>query len=146
MVANNRSSAEEERDNATLGKVLGSLELEVMGFMWKTEQATVRQVTEAISRKRPKAYTTIMTVMVHLVDKGLLKRRKQGKRYRYKVVFDRQEFLRETAKSRLQNLVNDFGDIAVAQFLEQIDNIGSTRLQQLRDMVQKASSESNIPK
>jgi predicted transcriptional regulator len=146
MIANNRSSVEEKRDNATLGKVLGSLELEVMDFMWQTGQATVQQVTDAISRKRPKAYTTIMTVMVHLVDKGLLKRRKQGKRYRYKVVFDRQEFLRETAKSRLQNLVNDFGDIAVAQFLEQIDNIGSTRLQQLRDMVQKASSESNIPK
>jgi predicted transcriptional regulator len=143
MVANNRSSAEEERDNATLGKVLGSLELEVMGFMWKTEQATVRQVTEAISRKRPKAYTTIMTVMVHLVDKGLLKRRKKGKRYRYKVVFGRQEFLKETAKSRLKNIVNDFGDIAIAQFLEQIDNIDSTRLQQLRNVVQKASSESN---
>ncbi len=145
MVANNKSSVEEERDNVTLGKVLGSLELEVMDFMWKTGQATVQQVTETISRKRPKAYTTIMTVMVHLVDKGLLKRRKKGKKDRYKVVFGRQEFLKETAKSRLQNLVSDFGDIAIAQFLEQIDNIDSKRLQELRNLVQEASNETNTP-
>ncbi len=145
MIDNNRNSAQEKRDNATLGKVLGSLELEVMDFMWKTGQATVQQVTNAVSRKQPKAYTTIMTVMVHLVEKGLLKRIKEGKRYRYKVVFGRQEFLKETAKGRLQDLVSDFGDIAIAQFLEQIDNIDSARLQQLRDVVQKASSESNTP-
>ena len=87
----------------------------------RTQKTAVQQVTDAISRHEHKAYTTIMTVMVHLVEKGLLTRIKEGKRYRYKVVFSRQEFLKETAKGRLQTLVSDFGDIAVAQFLEQID-------------------------
>lgn len=146
MVANNRSSAEEERDNATLGKVLGSLELEVMDFMWKTGQATVQQVTETISRKRPKAYTTIMTVMVHLVDKGLLKRIKEGKRYLYKVAVGRQEFLKETAKNRLHTLVSDFGDLAIAQFLEQIENMDSKKLQELRNLLPKVSNDGNTPK
>jgi predicted transcriptional regulator len=146
VMDNSRSSAQEERANAILGKVLGSLELEVMDFMWQTGQATVQQVTEAISRRGHKAYTTIMTVMVHLVGKGLLKRTKEGKRYRYQVAVDRQEFLKETAKSRLQALVSDFGDIAIAQFLEQIDNTDSTRLQQLRNLVHEASNDSNTPK
>lgn len=140
MVANNRSSAEEERDNATLGKVLGSLELEVMDFMWQTGQATVQQVTEAISRQRPKAYTTIMTVMVHLVDKGVLKRIMEGKRYLYTVALDRQEFLKVTAKRRLQTLVSDFGDIAVAQFVEQIENMDSKRLQELRNLLHEVGN------
>jgi predicted transcriptional regulator len=145
MVDNNRNTAQTKRANLILRKVLGSLELEVMDFMWQTGQATVQQVTEAISRKEHKAYTTIMTVMVHLVGKGLLKRIKEGKRYRYKVAVDRQGFLRETVKSRLQTLVSDFGDIAIAQFLEQIDNIDSTRLQQLRNIVHEDSNVSNTP-
>lgn len=145
MVANNSKSAQEERAHAILGKVLGSLELEVMDFMWQTGQATVRQVTEAISRKGHKAYTTIMTVMVHLVGKGLLRRIKEGKRYRYKVVFGRQEFLKETMKSRLKDFVSDFGDIAIAQFLEQIDSLDSTRLQQLRNLVQEAPNDGKKP-
>ncbi len=146
MVANNNSSVQGKRINAILSKVLGSLELQVMDFMWKTGQATVQQVTEAISHQRPKAYTTIMTVMVHLVDKGVLKRIKEGKRYLYKVAVGRQEFLKVTARSRLQTLVNDFGDIAMAQFLEQIENMDSKKLQELRNLLYKVSNDGNTPK
>ena len=145
MVDNNNSSAQEERVNTILRKVLGSLELQVMDFMWQTGQATVRQVAEAISRKQYKAYTTIMTIMVHLVEKGLLKRIKEGKRYLYKVAINRQEFVRESSKSRLQALVGDFGDIAIAQFLETIENIDSKELQRLRNLVNKAGDDRNTP-
>ena len=145
MVDNNNSSAQEKRLNTILRKVLGSLELQVMNFMWQTGQATVRQVTEAIGRKQYKAYTTIMTIMVHLVEKGLLKRFKEGKRYRYKVVVSRQEFLQERSKSRLQALVGDFGDIAIAQFLEEIENIDSNELKRLRNLVNKAGDDRNTP-
>jgi predicted transcriptional regulator len=75
----------------------------------------------------------------------LLKRIKEGKRYLYKVAVGRQEFLKETAKSRLQALVSDFGDIAIAQFLEQIDSLDSTRLQQLKNLVHEATNEGNTP-
>ena len=87
-----------------------------------------------------------MTVMVHLVDKGLLKRIKEGKRYLYKVTVGRQEFLKNRAKSQLQTLVGDFGDIAIAQFLEQIENIDSKRLQELRNLVHEVSNDRNTPK
>lgn len=141
MIGNNRGSTQEERANAILGKVLGSLELKVMDFMWQTERATVQQVTETISRKGHKAYTTIMTVMLHLVEKGLLRRTKEGRSYQYKVVFGRQEFLKETVKSRLKDIISDFGDMAIAQFFEQIDNLDSTRLQQLKNPVQEANND-----
>ena len=124
-----------------LKKLLGSLETQVMEFMWQTGEATVQEVTDALNRKRRIAYTTVMTVMVHLVDKGLLARTKEGKRYRYMVARDKQEFLRDSSNSRLQDLISDFGDIAIAQFLEQIEQIDDDRLQRLRDLVQEASDE-----
>jgi len=127
-----------------LKKLLGSLELEVMKSVWQTGEATVQQVVKAISRRRAIAYTTVMTVMGHLVDKGLLSRTMEGKRYRYVVARSRDEFLRETSKSMVRSLVDDFGDLAIAQFLGEIDNVDAGRLEELRSRVQEASSESDV--
>lgn len=140
MTAQIQSAQPEARDSI-LRKLLGSLETQVMEFMWQTGEATVQEVTDALNRKRRTAYTTVMTVMVHLVDKGLLARTKEGKRYRYMVARDKQEFLRDSSNSRLQDLISDFGDIAIAQFLEQIEQIDDDRLQRLKDLVQEAGNE-----
>lgn len=140
MTAQIQSAQPEARDSI-LRKLLGSLETQVMEFMWQTGEATVQEVTDALNRKRRIAYTTVMTVMVHLVDKGLLARTKEGKRYRYMVARGKQEFLRDRSNSRLQDLISDFGDIAIAQFLEQIEQIDDDRLQRLKDLVQEAGNE-----
>lgn len=140
MTAQIQSAQPEARDSI-LRKLLGSLETQVMEFMWQTGEATVQEVTDALNRKRRIAYTTVMTVMVHLVDKGLLARTKEGKRYRYMVARGKQEFLRDSSNSRLQDLIGDFGDIAIAQFLEQIEQIDDDRLQRLKDLVQEAGNE-----
>ncbi len=144
MSINGRVKLPEAQAATALKKLLGSLELEIMEFMWQADEATVRQVTKVIDHKRPIAYTTVMTVMGHLVDKGLLARIKEGKRYRYRVVRSRDEFLHDTSKSMVHSLVNDFGDLAIAQFLGEIDNLDDDRLEELRSRVQEASSESDV--
>ena len=111
--------------------------------MWHVGEATVRQVTEAINQRRSLVYTTVMTVMGHLVDKGLLARTKEGKRYRYRVVQSRSEFLHETSRSMIRTLVDDFGELAIAGFLGEIDKVEAERLEQLRNLVQEASGENN---
>ncbi len=131
--------------NATvLNKLLGSLELQVMESVWQTGEATVQQVVQVISRRRPIAYTTVMTVMGHLVDKELLSRTMEGKRYRYVVARSRDEFLHETSKSMIRTLVNDFGDLAIAQFLGEIDNVDYDKLEKLRSLIQETSSENDV--
>ena len=144
MSADKRSKKPKEQIVATLKKLLGSLELQVMEFMWQTGEATVQQVVQTINRRRPIAYTTVMTVMGHLVDKSLLSRTMEGKRYRYLVARSRDEFLHETSRSKVQSLVNDFGDLAIAQFLGEIDNVEGSRLEELRRRAQEASHESDL--
>ncbi len=146
MSANNRGKKPKEQLVATLKKLLGSLELQVMEFMWQTREATVQQVVKALKRKRPIAYTTVMTVMGHLVDKELLSRTMEGKRYRYLVARSRDEFLLDSSRSMIHTLVDDFGDLAIAQFLGEIDNVDTDRLEQLRSLTQEATGESDISK
>ncbi len=135
----------ERQGLATLKKLLGSLELEVMEFMWQAREATVLQVMKSINHNRPIAYTTVMTVMGHLVDKGLLTRTKEGKRYCYRLAQSRDEYLHETSKSMVRTLVDDFGDLAIAEFLGEISKVDADRLKQLRNLVEEASGEGDIP-
>jgi predicted transcriptional regulator len=49
-------------------------ELAIMKIVWRLEEATVRDVYEAMLEKRQVAYTTVMTMMRILEDKGYLKK------------------------------------------------------------------------
>src|SRR5215210_1351708 len=62
----------QRRGDAVLHKLLGDLELEIMELMWERKQATVRDIVMQLRPTRPRAYTTIMTVMFHLAEKDLL--------------------------------------------------------------------------
>jgi BlaI family penicillinase repressor len=49
-------------------------ELAIMKIVWRLEEATVRDVYEAMLETRQVAYTTVMTMMRILEDKGYLKK------------------------------------------------------------------------
>jgi len=65
---------------------LTDAELEVMQAIWELEGGTVREVHEQLNRNRPLAYTTVMTMLNILEEKGHLTRRKQGRAYLYQPV------------------------------------------------------------
>ncbi len=143
----NRDQTKSARDEtaAVLSSLLGSLELEVMEFMWQAGEATVRQVGETISHKRSIAYTTVMTVMGHLVDKGLLSRTLEGKKYRYQVAQSKDEFLYQASQRMIRTLINDFGDLAIAGFLGEISQLEPGRLEQLRRLARGTRGEAGAP-
>lgn len=62
---------------------LGETEMEVLHHVWDMGEATVKQVRKRILENREVAYTTIMTVMKNLAEKGYLKYRKEGVTYVY---------------------------------------------------------------
>ena len=65
---------------------LTNAELEIMHVVWELDGGTVRQVHEILNQQRPLAYTTVMTMMNILEEKGHLTRRKEGRAYRYEPV------------------------------------------------------------
>ena len=76
----------------------GSLENEIMKTIWLLEEidendVSVNEVQEVINRNSDssRAYTTVKTVMDRLVDKNMLVRYKQGKKFFYKSVSSRDE-------------------------------------------------------
>lgn len=63
---------------------MGKVELEILNIVWEKGEASSKDVYEHIREKRDTAYTTIMTMMGILYDKGYLDRSQKGRAYIYK--------------------------------------------------------------
>ena len=59
-------------------------ELAIMKVIWRLDKATVRDVYESLREKREIAYTTVMTMMKILEDKGYLKKTRIDRAYEYR--------------------------------------------------------------
>lgn len=121
-----------------LRKVLGDLESEVMETVWKSGDVTVREVHEMVGGRKDLAYTTVMTVMSRLAEKGLLRRRK-GKQNAmvYSAAMGRDEFLRDASTSILKGLMGDFGAPAMSQLVEMIGNDSDERIEELSKLIEE---------
>jgi BlaI family transcriptional regulator, penicillinase repressor len=72
---------------------LTDVELEIMQVLWDLEQGTVREVYEVLRQRRQVAYTTVMTMMGILEEKGHVKRRKEGRAFLYTPARPRQKVI-----------------------------------------------------
>jgi predicted transcriptional regulator len=87
-----------------------------MDIVWDlAKPVTVREVVDRLNlgRKSPLAYTTVMTVMSRLAAKEMLSRRREGRGYVYEATAE------DTAGLAVRGVIRDFGDAAMAQFLEE---------------------------
>jgi len=104
-------------------KPLAELETEIMTILWNLKTASVRDVLNCLRKKRDVAYTTIMTTMSRLHTKGVLKRHQDASgAYIYTPTEDKQNFLAHVSGNMINNLLNNFGDVAVAQFIDILEN------------------------
>jgi len=63
---------------------LAPLELDCMNTLWPIGEGTVREIRDLLAARRPRAYTTIMTIMDRLARKGVVERVKAGRAYVYR--------------------------------------------------------------
>jgi len=124
-----------------LAKFLGDLELDVLRVVWARGEATVADVRSALSRRRRLAYTTVMTVMVRLTDKGLLRRYKSGRRYLYSPAKSREELAAGLAGEVARALLADFGDLAIAQFVKEVGSINADALARLAELAKDEGTD-----
>ena len=110
---------------------LGPLEERIMGAIWRRGSATVRQVLDELIPGHRVAYTTVMTVMARLAEKGLLRRSAQGNTYLYTAVFSEDQYAALVTQRVTRDLVDRFGPLALAQFAAELERVDPEALQQL---------------
>jgi BlaI family transcriptional regulator, penicillinase repressor len=99
---------------------LAPLELECMSALWPLGEGTVRDIHQHLSRVRPRAYTTIMTIMDRLAQKGIVTRRKVGRAYRYQPNLS----VEEARLSAVKKIVTGFFEGSAEALAAQLSTMG----------------------
>jgi predicted transcriptional regulator len=121
-------------DPGSAGGKVGPLEAEVLGVLWRSGRPMpVRDVVHAVNAGRgvPLAYTTVMTVMSRLARKGILARSRSGRGYLYAPV------AADIAEIAVRGVLDEFGDAALARFVERVELDDGLRGRLRRLMEQK---------
>jgi predicted transcriptional regulator len=94
-----------------LRKFLGDLECEIMELVWQKAKpvVTVREIYDLLKHERQIAYTTVMTTMVRLAEKGFLRIvDKSGLANCYSPVDGKEEFIYNAVAHILDTFVTEF--------------------------------------
>ncbi len=115
---------------------LHALEAVAMDAVWDLQEASVREVMDAVNRtaSRPRAYTTYMTILGRLYGKGLLTRRREGKTDVYVPVCSRFDYTDLRVGAEVEALVDAFGDVALSHFARRIAELAPDRRRALAQL------------
>jgi predicted transcriptional regulator len=110
-----------------------------MDQLWESGEVPVRDVMQAINKRTrtERAYTTFMTVMARLHKKGLLTRRRDGKTDYYAPVYDREQYMALRAAAEVDDLVSQYGDVALSHFARQMAGLDPARRRALERLARK---------
>jgi predicted transcriptional regulator len=117
---NSKSTYRLATARGALAKLLAPSEVEVMLILWAHGPQKVKSVHQRIAEARGVAYTTVMTTMGHLAEKGLLRRDNRqgmGGAYTYTPAIGEQEFVAQRLADILNAIERDY-PVALAQYLD----------------------------
>ncbi len=129
------------RRKHSLAVVLGPLEAEIMEAVWDQGDVTVRDVHGTLKQARPIAYTTVMTTLGRLADKGFVRRAEEQPAHRYSALVTRDQYASSTVKSVVDWLVNHFPDPAVAYFVDRVEEEDEQVIERLQEAIDQRRNQ-----
>ena len=114
--------------------VLTDQELEIMKVVWTRERTTVRDVYEDLLKHRKIAYTTVMTMMGILEQKGYLKKSAGERAYVYSPAQPQREVLGNMVREFVKRVFNGSARPLLLHLVED-QNIGNDELDEIRKLL-----------
>lgn len=119
--------------------VLGPQELQIMKVVWDRGKVTVRDVYQALLERRQVAYTTVMTMMNILEQKGFLKKAAgEDRAFVYQPARTRQSVMREMVNEFVERVFGGSANPLMLHLIED-EHITQKDLDDLRKLVRKKS-------
>lgn len=120
----------------TIEDVLGPLAAAIMRAVWIEGESTVASVAARLGQQRrhAPAYTTVMTVMGRLYERGLLARVKRGRQYVYTAAAREEAMIDRLSQAAVDDLIARFGTTAYRQFALRLADIEPATRAQLVEL------------
>lgn len=95
------------------------VEMEILQVLWEHQPTTVREVVDVLNQTRPRAYTSILSMLNVMLDKGLVVREMQGRAHVYRARKSRENTLGGVIKDLLGRAFQGSTTSLITQVLEQ---------------------------
>lgn len=116
------------------------LELEILKILWERGPMRVREVRDALAEVRDLAYTSVMTVMSIMAEKGSVKRTKHKNSYVYRAAVRRDTTNRRMLHDFVNRVFEGSTTAAMLQLLETSD-LDETERERIRALVERGQED-----
>ncbi len=113
-------------------------ELEVLQIIWQHQPCTVREVMNLLGSKRPRAYTSVMSLMNVMAEKGLLDQKPRGRAFIYTAKISRDKIQSGMLGDLLNRAFDGSANALVAHLLAQAEPNGA-ELDEINKTISKFS-------
>lgn len=112
---------------------LTEAELRLMDVLWQRGPSTVQQVQDALPKKSPLAYNSVLTTIRVLEKKGYLRHIKDGRAHVYRALIERADASRSEIRHLAHRFFKNSHEMLVLNILQDrgVDAEELTRLRQL---------------
>ena len=93
-------------------------ELEIMKIVWDRDRTTVRDVYEALLERRKIAYTTVMTMMNILEQKGYLRKSQEDRAYLYRPAKPKNQVIKGMVREFVNRVFNGSAEPLLVHLIE----------------------------
>ena len=115
---------------------LGELQKAIMETVWALGEATARQVLERVSKKKPLAYTSVLSIMQRLENMGWLKHREEGRAYVYQPAESRKDESIRSLRKFIDRVFHGKSALLFQHLLED-EELSAEELESLRKLIEK---------
>jgi predicted transcriptional regulator len=117
-------------------------ELEALKVLWEVGEASVREICDRMNENGAKlAYTTVLSLLQVMEQKGMVGHRQSGKAYSYRAEIQRDSTFRQLAGGFLEKVFDGAMDEYLVHAL-QSRHISSEELDRLEQMIADARAKS----
>ncbi len=118
---------------------VGESEMEILHIVWNKGESSVKEVQEEILAYRKVAYTTVMTIMKNLADKGLLTYRQEGTSYIYRPAKPESEVKHGLLKQMLHKVFKG-SPAEMVQSLVEHETLSDEERREIEEAIKKMKS------
>ena len=119
-------------------------ELDLLKVLWERDEATVREVYEALRERLPIVQNTVQALLRTMEEKGLVKHRQEGRTFIYRPVYPRQQTARQLAAQLLERAFGGAVDQLVQSVLE-ARRPTRQELEKLEELIAQAKAAQKKP-
>lgn len=116
---------------------LTEAELRLMEIIWSKGSANTTDVLKALPGDDRLAYTTVLTTLRILEDKGYLRHTKEGKAFVYHPVSDRASVSRGALRLLIGNFFNNSPALLVGNLISD-ETLSAKELRRLKKMIEES--------